>query len=192
MGYPLARHRTIETDDILDAAERVVAREGAAGLSIDAVAKEAGISKSMVVYDHKSKGALLEALIDRQIRQSRQETLDAVTACSDTPHPELFGRIAAFTAPRSQAERAVMMAVCAAMRSDERLQCQMRDWVAEDLAAVARNCERPRAALMAFLALTGFCYFDQLDYHKWSEAQRREILEDIRRIFPELPEPAAA
>lgn len=46
--------RKINEDDILDAAERVVVRDGAVGLSIDAVAREASVSKSRVVYDHKS------------------------------------------------------------------------------------------------------------------------------------------
>lgn len=32
--------------------ERVVLWEGAVGLSIDAVAKEAGVSKATVMYDH--------------------------------------------------------------------------------------------------------------------------------------------
>ena len=35
----MARTRKISTDDILDAAERVVMRDGAAGLSIGAVAQ---------------------------------------------------------------------------------------------------------------------------------------------------------
>ncbi len=61
----MARQRKITADDILDATERVILRLGTGGLSIDAVAKEAGVSKSRVVYDHKSKSGLLAALMDR-------------------------------------------------------------------------------------------------------------------------------
>jgi AcrR family transcriptional regulator len=39
---------------------------GLAGLSIDAVAKEAGISKSSVVYDFRNKNALLAAFIEKK------------------------------------------------------------------------------------------------------------------------------
>lgn len=185
----VARDRKIEIDDILDAAERVVAREGAAALSIDAVAKEAGVSKSMVVYDHKTKGGLLETLIDRRVRAIKQECAAAVTASRDTPHPELFGRIAALTEARRQSDRAVMMAVSAAMLSDERLQKQIRDWISEDIEAIEHGRDRPRAALMAYFAATGFSYIDQFDYHKWDEAERSAIVKDILRVFQSFPDP---
>ena len=42
MDSPLAKTRKISSDDVLDAAERVVVRLGAVGLSIDEVAREAG------------------------------------------------------------------------------------------------------------------------------------------------------
>ena len=44
----MARPRVIKQDDILDAAEAVVVRCGAAHLTLDAVAVEAGISKASV------------------------------------------------------------------------------------------------------------------------------------------------
>lgn len=46
----MGRRRTIDRDQLLDAAEAVIAREGAAGLTIDAVAKEMGITKGGVQY----------------------------------------------------------------------------------------------------------------------------------------------
>lgn len=61
----MGRKRLIDQSAILDAAERVVARKGAANLTLDAVAKEAGIGKASVLYDFKSKQALIEAVIDR-------------------------------------------------------------------------------------------------------------------------------
>lgn len=61
----MGRERVIDQQAVLDAAERVVGRDGAANLTIDAVAKEAGINKASVLYDHKSKQALVEAVVDR-------------------------------------------------------------------------------------------------------------------------------
>src|SRR3546814_17040256 len=54
-------------DAVLDAAQRVVARDGAAGLTLEAVAAEAGISKASVLYDYGTKQALMKALIERRI-----------------------------------------------------------------------------------------------------------------------------
>src|SRR5690606_31627342 len=53
------RPRTIDRDKVLDAAEAVVMRAGAAGLTIDAVAREAGITKGGVQYAFGSKENLI-------------------------------------------------------------------------------------------------------------------------------------
>jgi AcrR family transcriptional regulator len=48
---------------ILEAANQIVQREGAAHLTIDAVAREAGLSKGGVLYHFPSKNALVEGMI---------------------------------------------------------------------------------------------------------------------------------
>ncbi len=142
----MTRTRKITTDDILDAAERVVVRAGATGLSIDAVAKEAGVSKSRVVYDHKTKSALLEALVDRRVGADIAHMEECVKASSDTPHPELYGRIAAADKTLDDTDRAVAMAISASMSSEENLQQIIRKWVVTDLAAMAAGPKPRRGA----------------------------------------------
>jgi AcrR family transcriptional regulator len=63
---------------ILDAAERVVARDGAS-LTIDAVVKESGFSKGGVLYNFPSKKALIEGMIQRMTDRflDRHETAKA-------------------------------------------------------------------------------------------------------------------
>ena len=56
----MGRKRAIDQQQVLDAAERVVGRDGAANLTVDAVAREAGVSKASVLYDYKSKQALID------------------------------------------------------------------------------------------------------------------------------------
>ncbi|TCL75755.1 TetR/AcrR family transcriptional regulator [Rhizobium sp. BK251] len=183
----MTRTRKITADDILDAAERVVVQHGAAGLSIDAVAQEAGVSKSRVVYDHKTKSALLAALVDRRIQRDMEAVKKAVEDSKDTPHPELFGRIAFAEPVPDEAEMAVAMAVCASMSSDESLQQQMRGWVARDLQAMASGA-RPKAALIAYLALTGLFCTELFGFHQWTGGDRREILDGIRATYATFPE----
>ncbi len=89
----MSRPKKVTDSEILDAIERVVVKHGASHLSIDAVAKEAGISKSRVVYDYKSKTSLLEALIDRQFERDTARIESLLVECADTPHPELCARI---------------------------------------------------------------------------------------------------
>jgi AcrR family transcriptional regulator len=50
---------------LLDAAVAVIRRDGAAALTLDAVAAEAGVSKGGVLYHFASKRALIDGLLER-------------------------------------------------------------------------------------------------------------------------------
>jgi AcrR family transcriptional regulator len=54
---------------LLDAAERVVVESGATHLTLDAVAKSAGVSKGGLLYHFPSKEALLEGMVTRHFRE---------------------------------------------------------------------------------------------------------------------------
>ena len=62
-------------DRLLDAAERVVVESGATHLTLDAVAKSAGVSKGGLLYHFPSKEALLEGMLTRHF-----EDVDAEVA----------------------------------------------------------------------------------------------------------------
>ena len=55
-------------DRLLDAAERVVVESGATHLTLDAVAKSAGVSKGGLLYHFPSKEALLEGMLSRHFK----------------------------------------------------------------------------------------------------------------------------
>lgn len=59
---PIEERRT----QLLDAALRVIDRDGYDGVSIDAIAKEAGVTRPVVYGAFDGLGALLTALLDRQ------------------------------------------------------------------------------------------------------------------------------
>jgi AcrR family transcriptional regulator len=52
---------------ILEAASRVTAREGALKLTLEAVAKEAGVSKGGLLYHFPNKEALISSMIDEHL-----------------------------------------------------------------------------------------------------------------------------
>ncbi|MGQ3294545.1 MAG: TetR/AcrR family transcriptional regulator, partial [Shinella sp.] len=59
------RPRSIDRDKVLDAAESIVVESGAAGLSFEAVARAAGITKGGVQYCFGTKENLIRAMIER-------------------------------------------------------------------------------------------------------------------------------
>lgn len=58
---------TPPSDPILDAAERVAQRDGVGRVTLDAVASEAGLSKSGLIHHYPSKDALIGAMVLRMI-----------------------------------------------------------------------------------------------------------------------------
>jgi AcrR family transcriptional regulator len=76
---------------LLDAAERVVVESGATHLTLDAVAKSAGVSKGGLLYHFPSKEALLEGMLARHFRD-----VDAQVAARLAARGRKSSRAAAF------------------------------------------------------------------------------------------------
>jgi AcrR family transcriptional regulator len=68
-----ARTTTQTIDLILTAAERVVMRDGVMHLTIDAVAREARLSKGGLLYHFGTKEALIQAMLKRLIQYCERE-----------------------------------------------------------------------------------------------------------------------
>ncbi len=80
---------TICVDKLLDAAQTVVLQGGAASITLDAVAAEAGVSKGGLLHHFPSKEKLIEAMVVRIVAEWRQDVMDAIEA---QPHGP--GRVA--------------------------------------------------------------------------------------------------
>ena len=70
---------------ILDAAERIVQARGVAALTLEAAAREAGVSKGGLLYHFASKEALLSGLLGR-LADGVAASFEAVLA-AQPPHP---------------------------------------------------------------------------------------------------------
>src|SRR3546814_4107436 len=117
----MARPRTIDRDAVLDAAQRVVARDGAAGLTLEAVAAEAGISKASVLYDYGTKQALMKALIERRIAAEDSRIGEIEAGLGAVPDAAIRARLASELRDLTDEDRSVALSLCAlvAQRSEE-------------------------------------------------------------------------
>lgn len=70
---------------ILDAAERIVQARGVPALTLEAAAREAGVSKGGLLYHFASKEALLAGLLNRLADHVEAEFLAVLEA--EPPHP---------------------------------------------------------------------------------------------------------
>ena len=190
----MGRTRVIDPDKLLDAAEAVVARDGPSKLTLESVAAEAGVSKASVVYDHKTKQALIEALVRRALARDNDFNAAAAERLGDTDARVVRGRIAAAADPLPPAQRAVALSLCAALAQDAGLRECMQANQAAVIEAVQRDAAQPRSALIAYLALEGLKLLESLDFHTFPTAQRDRLLREIEALVdpPALLDPATA
>ncbi|MGV2980370.1 TetR/AcrR family transcriptional regulator [Camelimonas sp. ID_303_24] len=183
----MGRKRIIGCDAVLDAAERVIQRDGAVNLTISAVAEEAGVSKATVLYDFKTKHALIGALVARQMETDDRRLQDCIEAAVSEPdivNPELAGRIRfAATMPDVQ-DRASVMTVCLAMAADDSVRMRIRDFVGKDQKAFLGDGETVSGLgpLMAFLALQGYLTLTCFDFCDFSPDVRDQIFSGIGKM----------
>ncbi|MBX3539786.1 MAG: TetR/AcrR family transcriptional regulator [Chelatococcus sp.] len=183
----MSRPRVINQESILDAAEAVVVRDGAARLTLDAVAHEAGISKTSVLYDFKSKQALIKAVIKRRFAEEKDRITVATKQLGGLPDAKIHGRIAAARTVRYRDSPAVAISLCAALAQDTELQLTLQNAFRQELAEVLEASSNTRGALLAFLALEGLMVLEHLGLHYWPEPTRSEILKEIDALVDAAP-----
>ena len=188
----MGRKRVIDQEQVLDAAQRVVARDGAARLTLDAVAEEAGISKASVLYDYKSKQALIAAVVDRTVKADNAFNSAMTQGLGDTPSAAIRGRIVAAAEPLPDEFRSVALNLCAALAQDAGLRAVIQQNQSEVIARITETAARPRGALLAYLALEGLKLLESLDYHTWPREERDRILREINWLVDLTPDDSAA
>lgn len=177
----MPRPRKHDQEAILDAVETVIARDGV--LTVDAVAKEAGVSKATVLYDHPSKKDLIAAVVARTIAADNEFNAACAAPFAGQPDATLLGRIAAARqTPPVPGGNAAVLSLVSALMQDAGLRKGFRDNQADLRAQLIGDATHPRAARLAWLALEGLKYQQHLDLHDWSDAARAEILADIETL----------
>ncbi|MGI6246416.1 MAG: TetR/AcrR family transcriptional regulator [Pseudochelatococcus sp.] len=188
----MARHRTITRDQVLDAAQAVVLRDGAGRLTLEAVARQAGISKASVLYDFKSKQQLVGALIARDI-DNHCRKIDDLKARFGLSSPDAYirARIEGVRA-LSEEDRTATTSLCAAMAQDAVLRRPVQDLFAAIIGDLRRTSASPRGALLAFLATEGLAQLEMFGFQPWQGEEWDQLLADIGWLSSQAPAGAQA
>ncbi|WP_176084444.1 TetR/AcrR family transcriptional regulator [Martelella sp. HB161492] len=177
----MPRPRKHDQNAILDAVERVVARDGI--VTLDAVAREAGVSKATVIYDHSNKRELIAALVARTMKADNDFNEAAQAEFSGKPNAALRGRIeAARRSPPVEGGNAAVLSLVVGLLQDAALRAGFRDNQRAIGQTILAGAGHPRAARLAWLALEGLKYQQHLEFQHWSAEEREEILCDIELL----------
>ncbi len=181
--------RTSSREGILNAAQTVVLADGAAHLTLDAVAERAGVSKGGLLYHFPTKELLLQAMVDRQVRRIEQVRQGALDRLPPGPGRELRACVLLAGDSGLDEERRLGSAMLAATANDPRLLAPFRDahrrrleWLRGGDCA---DLPFDRSAIVA-LAVDGLCLLELLQISPYDETQRRHVIDGLHRLVDEI------
>lgn len=183
----MGRHRKIDREALLDAAQDVLLREGAANLTIEAVAANAGISKASVLYDYKTKQALVRAMIERRLDTEWERVCDIKCSLESSPDAGIQSWIQASRRELSDEDRMLAMGMMVALAGEPDLKRLSHQFFERMLATTVDSATHPRGARLAMLAVEGLKLLDFLGVHKWPKDEFEEILRDIAWLAGQEP-----
>ncbi len=186
VGEALGRKPTISRDRLLDLAEEIVRDEGAKALTVDALARAAGISKGGVQYAFAAKEDLVRALVDRWT-----DKFDAVfDADHELPPAELVRRYIRAMRASHEVSDAKMAGLMTSYLQDPGNFYGVREWYRGIFRRLETGTADGQAARVAFLAVEGLFLMRIVGIDEngtWAA-----FLDDVEAVLARLVEDTAA
>ncbi|MGO3742920.1 TetR/AcrR family transcriptional regulator, partial [Kerstersia sp.] len=164
---------------LLDEAARIALEHGLAGLTLQAVAREAGVSKGGLLHHFPSKHALLEAMCDEFLRR-----LDGQIAALMEQDPVAHGRFArayldamSSTPANGPSQRWAVFSVM--LQSEPALRQRWHEWVSKRLYDDAGG-KISVAAWIVWFATDGLWLSDRLGNPRPDKQERLSIIARLR------------
>lgn len=182
--------RSTAREPILEAAGRVIAEIGARHMTLDAVAREAGVSKGGLLYHFPSKEALLAAMVESFCdRLAEAAPVDGGKDSLALLRTLIAYRIAARSTHKKDMRTAHGMLAAIAERPS----------LIQPLAAYHRQLwervkvgPQPDMAILSWLALEGLLFLEVFNTSPFDAAEREEVIAHILALLDEAKsEPAA-
>lgn len=140
---------------VIQSALAIIARDGPNRLTLDAIAREAGISKGGVMHQFPTKEAVLRALLDHQRDHFRQSTERYLAEHgAEHAHPHLAGHIAGAREAAAESN-SVALAIMAAMAQDPSLLSSVLERDRDHLRAIREEARDPDLATLRWEAARG-------------------------------------
>ena len=137
---------------LIEAATAVIVEQGLAKLTVDAVAKAAGVTKGGLFHHFASKDDLIQGVLSEML-ESGERQIEAAMAADPEPHGR-FTRayLNGVCGEREMAENATSRALCVAMLGDPTLSDSWCNGVAEKVKLHADTDDNTRCAVVRLAA----------------------------------------
>lgn len=176
----MGRNRTIDRDRVLDVAEEIVTRRGAAALTIAAVAEAAGITKGGVQSCFSTKEVMIRAMLERWSSEEQERYREELGG--KTSAKERVAAHARITEGSGLANERAAGLLIALLQSPQYLDV-VRAWYVDRMAGLDDGSPAARMSRLAFLAVEGAFFLRYFGMSGMSEREWKESFEDIRKIL---------
>jgi AcrR family transcriptional regulator len=163
----------------LQAALTIIARDGPARLTLDAIARESGMSKGGLTHQFPTKEAVLMALLEHQIEYFGDFTARYLAeAGAASAQPQLAAQLAtlreAVTQPGS-----VALAILGALTQDPSLLSQTRDASGKTVDAIKAEAADPQLALLRWAAAQGLTLMSLFGLNPLTDQERDQLFDRL-------------
>lgn len=165
---------------MLDAASSIVVELGAQRLTLDAVAKRAGLSKGGVMYNFPSKEALLEGLIERIVTHNEQALEKASAQLPERAGRELLAYVKNSLRAHDGDDR-VSGALLAVLANHPQLISRVAQFFRTRFRRIARDVPFEQAAIV-HLATEGLWLLELMNASPLSKSERSRVARALLRM----------
>ena len=177
--------RPSNRDVIIDAAEKLVAEQGAAHLTFDALGQETGISKGGLLYHFASKDALLAAMLERMVDQFDQLRQSFRDQLQDDKRKELKSILLASLNSDAECAQLSSGMLAVAANNPELLE-PLQNHVRQTFESIKADTADPQLAELLFFSVHGARLFEQLQLCQHCQADREKFAEKLMTIVDSI------
>ncbi len=166
-------------DAAIQAALTIIARDGPARLTIDAIARESGISKGGVLHQFRTKQEVLRALLDYEreyFAAIRQDYLAELA--TGRPEPNLTAEIAISHTLVTKASPAAV-AILGAIAEEPDLLAGVREQAKDTIKLLKAEATDPDLALLRWAAARGLALMGLFGLDPLSEQERERLFKRL-------------
>ncbi len=179
----MARPRTIDREQVLDAAEKVVSADGVAALSFGSVAAEAGISKASVQSVFGNREAMIEAMLERWT-SNEQSRFEAEVGDERSSAKRIATHIRLTATEIDEVNSRTAAPLAALSRSGDQSR-SVTEWYKSRVGQLKVGKDLSREERVAFLAAEGALFLRHFIGFDFSEEVWGEIYADLENFAAE-------
>lgn len=181
----MTRKKEIDRDRVLDAAEVVILESDGRDFTLDAVAKQAGISKGGLVYHFPTKDALVRAALEREVARFEAAVGQRLEGQTLDPFQMVLAHIDEALSEDAAATKKAAFLVTALVHAPEMMEPAKR-YYRTLLDPLLSDTDAAHDIRHALLAVEGIFLLRGLGFVEVSAEEHKSVLTHARRIVAKV------